>query len=155
MRGLFTSEGRAATRRVLKRLSNSASRSFVPIFLPFGVTCLCANAALAQRWTIDPSIEAQATLTNNANYGDSAQREGDLVFNILPAVRFLREGPRLRVAGAASLNMIGYADGTQTSRVLPRANVLANLEAIDQLFYIEAALFSQPGSIEPLLAAVR
>ena len=24
--------------------------------------------ALAQRWTIDPSIEAQATLTNNANY---------------------------------------------------------------------------------------
>ena len=66
----------------------------------------CAGPALAQRWNIDPSIEAQATLTNNANYDVGAQREGDLIFNVLPAVGFSREGPRLRVAGTASLNVI-------------------------------------------------
>ena len=151
MRGSFTGEGRAITLRALKRFSDSASRSLAPIVLPFGFTSLCADPALAQRWTINPSIEAQATLTNNANYEQEAQREGDLVFNILPAVSFLREGPRLRVAGAASLNMIGYADGTQTSRVLPRANVLANLEAIDQLFYIEAAVQANQSVLNPFL----
>ncbi len=73
------------------------------------------------------------------------------MFNVLPAVGFRREGPRLRVAGSASLNMIGYADGTQTSRMLPYANVLANLEAIDQLFYIDAALQANQSVINPFL----
>ena len=121
------------------------------LILALSLVLGCAGQALAQLWTIHPSIEAQATLTNNANYEQEAQREGDLVFNILPAVSFLREGPRLRVAGAASLNMIGYADGTQTSRVLPQANVLANLEAIDQLFYIEAALQANQSVLNPFL----
>ena len=47
--------------------------------------------------------------------------------------------------------MIGYADGTQTSRMLPYANVLANLEAIDQLFYIDAALQANQSLINPFL----
>ena len=127
--------------------------SGAPLRLVLGLWLMlgCADLALAQRWNIDPSIEAQVTLTNNANYENEAQREGDLVFSLLPAVGFSREGPRLRVAGAASLNMIGYADGTQTSRMLPQANVLANLEAIDQLFYIEAALRANQSVINPFL----
>ncbi|HKO67480.1 MAG TPA: TIGR03016 family PEP-CTERM system-associated outer membrane protein [Burkholderiaceae bacterium] len=109
------------------------------------------NTATAQRWIINPSVETQATLTNNANYDVSARREGDLIFNVLPAVGFAREGPRLRVDGAASLNFIGYADGTQTSRVLPQANILANLEAIDRLFYIEGALRANQELVNPFL----
>ena len=111
----------------------------------------CAGPALAQRWIINPSVETQATLTNNANYDTGAQREGDLIFNVLPGVGFSREGPRLRVNGAASINFIGYADGTQTSRVLPQANILANLEAIDRLFYIEAALRANQEVLNPFL----
>ena len=111
----------------------------------------CTGSAVAQRWFISPSIETQATLTNNANYDVGARREGDLVFNVLPAVSFAREGPRLRVNGAASLNFIGYADGTQTSRMLPQANILANLEAIDRLFYIEAALRANQEVLNPFL----
>ncbi len=48
----------------------------------------------------------------------------------------------------------GYVDGVQTNRVLPQANILANLEAIDQLFFIEAALRRQPVSIESVFADV-
>lgn len=110
---------------------------------------LGSSCAVAQRSTIEPSIEAQATLTNNANYEAGAQREADLVFNVFPAVSFSRIGPRLRLGGSASLNLIGYADGTQTSRVLPQANVLANLEAVDQLFYIEAALRANQDVLNP------
>lgn len=126
-------------------------RSSLPVYLSAGIALCAAGPALAQRWIIDPSIEAQATLTNNANYDTGAQREADLVFNLLPAVAFSREGPRLRLNGAASLNLIGYADGTQSSRVLPQANVLANLEAIDNLFYLEAALLANQEVLNPFL----
>ena len=109
----------------------------------------CASPALAQRLTIEPSVEAQATLTNNANYDNGSQREGDLVFNIRPAVNFLREGPRLRVNGSASLNLIGYAEGTQTSRIYPQANILANLEAVERFFFVEAELLANQSILNP------
>ena len=132
---------------VLKQLRGTRHRAFCYACLALG----CTSSAFAQRWDVDPSIRAEATLTNNANYEQSAQREGDLVFSVQPAVGFHREGPRLRVAGSASLNFIGYADGTQTSRILPYANVLASLEAIDQLFYIDAALQANQSLINPFL----
>ena len=57
----------------------------------------------------------------------------------------------MRVAGAASLNALWYVDGVQTNRVLPQANILANLEAIDQLFFIEAALVANQSVLNPFL----
>jgi uncharacterized protein (PEP-CTERM system associated) len=137
----------AATVTALKSMSGVPLRLVLALWLMLG----CPGAALAQRWNIGSSIGTQATLTNNANYDTGAQREGDLIFNILPAVSFSREGPRLRVAGAAALNMIGYVDGTQTSRMLPQANILANLEAIDQLFYIDASLRANQSVLNPFL----
>lgn len=120
--------------------------------LLFCVALGCASPVFAQQWIIEPSVETQATLTNNANYQSGSQREGDLVFNILPAVSFSREGPRLRVNGSAALNLIGYAEGTQSSRMQPRADILANLEAIDRLFYVEAALRANQETLNPFLA---
>jgi uncharacterized protein (PEP-CTERM system associated) len=111
----------------------------------------CAGPALAQRWNIDPSIGTQATLTNNANYDVGSQSEGDLILSVAPGVSFSREGSRLRVAGTASFNALWYVDGVQTNRVLPQANILANLEAIDQLFYIDAALLANQSVLNPFL----
>ena len=128
-------------------MSGIPLRLIVALLLALG----CAGPALAQRWNIDSSVEAQATLTNNANYDVGAQSEGDLIFNVRPAVSFTREGSRLRVAGAASLNAVWYVDGVQTNRVLPQANILANLEAIDQLFFIEAALLANQSVLNPFL----
>ncbi len=110
-----------------------------------------ASPTPAQQWSVSPSIEAGATLTNNANYDTGAQREADLIFNVAPGVTFSRDGPRLRVNGSASLNVIGYASGTQTSRVLPQADVLANLEAVERFFFIEAALRANQEVLNPFL----
>ncbi|MDQ3188287.1 MAG: TIGR03016 family PEP-CTERM system-associated outer membrane protein [Pseudomonadota bacterium] len=111
-----------------------------------------ASSAGAQKWVVEPSIAVQATATNNANLDTGAQGEADLIINFQPALSFSREGPRLRINGAASLNFIGYANGTQTSRVLPQANILANLEAIERVFYIEAALQTNQEVLNPFLA---
>jgi uncharacterized protein (PEP-CTERM system associated) len=116
------------------------------------VTLGCNSPVFAQQWMIAPSVETQATLTNNANYQTGAQREGDLIFSILPAINFSREGPKLRINGSASVNLIGYVDGVQQSRALPQANILANLEAIDRLFFIEAALLSNQEFLNPFLS---
>jgi uncharacterized protein (PEP-CTERM system associated) len=88
----------------------------------------------------ETSIRTEATFTNNANYGASANRESDLILEFAPTWRFNRQGGRLRVDGSVSLDMIGYVNGTQVSSILPSANILANLEAIDNLFYVDAAL---------------
>lgn len=110
-----------------------------------------ATSAHAQNWLFSPSIEAGATLTNNANYDTGAEREADLIFNVAPGIAFSRDGPRLRVNGSASLNVIGYANGTQSSRILPQAGVLANLEAVERFFFIEAALQVDQEVLNPFL----
>ena len=102
-------------------------------------------------WSTGASIGVEATLTNNANYGLAENRESDLIFNIFPSITFNREGARLRVAGTASLNMVGYVNGVQTSRILPQANILANLEAVEHLFFIDASLLANQNIVNPFL----
>jgi uncharacterized protein (PEP-CTERM system associated) len=66
-------------------------------------------------------------------------------------VSFSHEGQRLRIAGSAALNLIYYVDGVQANRALPQANILANLEAIDRVFFIEAALLANQETLNPFL----
>jgi len=91
-------------------------------------------------WWTEASIRTQLTATNNANFGDSSDRAADLIIEVMPALSFNREGDRLRVNGYVAANAIGYVDGTQTNRILPQANVLANLEAVENLFFIDAGV---------------
>ena len=104
-----------------------------------------------QGWATEASFTAQATLTNNANYGESSVRAGDLVLEFIPALNFNRQGGRLKVNGYVALDMLGYVDGTQANSILPRANILANLEAIDNLFFVDAALFAGQSVENPFL----
>lgn len=123
----------------------AGASNFLALLIALGGT----TPLLAQQWRFAPTLEAQATLTNNANYGNDAQREGDLILNVVPGIIFVREGPRFRLSGSASLNAIGYADGTQTSRILPQADIVGKLEAIERLFYVEAALVANQEVLNP------
>lgn len=109
-----------------------------PVVLPDPALGAPRRGALG--WWTDANITARATATNNANFGASDDREPDLVLELRPALSFNREGSRLRVNGFVAADLIAYLDGTQTNRVLPQANVLANFEAVDNLFYIDASL---------------
>ncbi len=104
-----------------------------------------------QGWATEASFTAQATLTNNANYGESSVRAGDLVLEFIPALNFNRQGGRLRVDGFVALDMLAFVDGTQASSILPRANILANLEAIDNLFFVDASFFVGQSVENPFL----
>jgi uncharacterized protein (PEP-CTERM system associated) len=102
-------------------------------------------------WSTEASIAGQATLTNNGNYGDIGNREPELILEATPALRFSRRGARLRVDGAVALRMLGYVNDTQTSSILPNANVSANFEAVENLFFIDGSLFVDQGIENPFL----
>lgn len=102
-------------------------------------------------WATEASFTAQATLSNNANYGLATDRAGDLILEFIPALSFNRESARFRTSGYIALDFLGYVDGTQASSILPRANILANLEAIDNLFFIDASLFAGQSVENPFL----
>jgi uncharacterized protein (PEP-CTERM system associated) len=105
----------------------------------------------AQGWQTEASIGAQATVTSNANFESSDASESEVILNVFPAIRFSRDTGRFRVDGGASLNMIGYVQGTETSRILPQADVLAELEAIERFFFIEGALIVNQDLLNPFL----
>ncbi len=130
-----------------------AARRFRGLRATRSVAALDAPAARRVGWWSETSITAQATLTNNANYGESGDREGDLIIELIPAWNFHREGARLRVDGFVSLDMLGYVEGTQTSRILPQANVLANLEAIENLFFIDGSIVANQSVRQSVSAA--
>jgi hypothetical protein len=97
-----------------------------------------------QGWATESSITTRATLTNNANYGTTDVRAGDLILEVIPAFSFNREGGRLRVNGSVALDGFVYVDGTQVNSILPQANVTASLEAVENLFFIDASWSKTP-----------
>jgi uncharacterized protein (PEP-CTERM system associated) len=107
----------------------------------------------AQAWYTEASVTGLATVTNNANYGDGGggPREGDVILELIPSLRFGREGARLRVNGYVALDMLTYVHGTQVDRILPQASVLANLEAVENLFFIDAAFTANQQVENPFL----
>lgn len=106
-------------------------------------------------WVTETSVRAQATLTDNADYGSSGAKEGDLILELVPTWSFNRQGGRLRVDGSVSLDMFAYVNGTQTNSILPTASILANLEAVENLFYIDAALNVDQSVENPYLPTSR
>ena len=47
--------------------------------------------------------------------------------------------------------MLDYVDGTQTSRILPQVDVLANLEAVENLFFIDGSVVANQSLVNPFL----
>lgn len=112
------------------------------------------GGAVTRGWNNEFSVRAQGTLTNNSGYGSGGSNgDADLVLELVPTWRFHRAGGRLRVDGSVALDMIGYAANTQVSRILPRANVLANLEAIDDFFFVDGSVTVTQGLQNPFLAS--
>jgi uncharacterized protein (PEP-CTERM system associated) len=149
----------SAAGRVVAAIAVGCVQSAVAQTLPSGAGYQIGDGSIpvvapkrgVQGWATEASFTAQATLTNNANYGESSVRAGDLVLEFIPALNFNRQGGRLKVDGYIALDMLAYVDGTQASSILPRANILANLEAIDNLFFVDASLFAGQSVENPFL----
>lgn len=107
-----------------------------------------SSPVLAQRWTLEPSINTQLTWTNNSLLG-TGDVQDDTILEIRPRLKILGEGARLRVSGSIALNGLTYLNGTQSSRVLPEGDLNARLEAVERWLYIEAGARAAQTSSDP------
>lgn len=126
-------------------------REFMPICAPapvwrrllkHGVSAIAlalSGVAYAERWTFDASVLTQVTATDNSGFESKSRRESDVLVELSPRIAIWGEGARLRVGGSATLGGVHYVDGTQDSRLLPTADLLATLEAIERRLFLEAA----------------
>jgi uncharacterized protein (PEP-CTERM system associated) len=130
----------------LSRAASGLIRAFTTVGL-----AVVAGAATAQVWHSEVRIGGQVTITDNANFESGTAKESDVIINVFPAIRFTRDGGRLRIDGAAALNLVGYVQGTQTSRMLPQANILAELEAVERFFFVEGEIVVNQDLLNPFL----
>lgn len=110
---------------------------------------LAAGSAPAQQWATSASIDGNLTATSNANFGASGNEESDVIAEVSPRISFFRQGARLRLSGDASLSASTYANSTQASRITPALALGANLEAIEQFFFIDSRVNVQQSAESP------
>jgi uncharacterized protein (PEP-CTERM system associated) len=120
--------------------SAGRSRAMVSrrVVLPIALL-LVAPASDAQRWARELSIDSIVTVSDNANLAGEEDKQDDVIAQISPRFSFRGEGSRVFVSGAGDLTYLWYTQGTARSGFRPQGNVLGRLEAIERLFFIEAA----------------
>jgi uncharacterized protein (PEP-CTERM system associated) len=109
---------------------------------------LVPDSCRADRWSIDRAIAAELTRTSNADLGGPTSAP-DTILALRPRIRLLGEGARLRISGSAALNLVGYAENTQPSRLNPEIDLAANLQAIEQFLFVDASLRASQESANP------
>jgi uncharacterized protein (PEP-CTERM system associated) len=107
-----------------------------------------ADTALAQRWFVEPSIGMRVTATNNTTLG-GLDGERDVVIGIRPRVVIRGDTPALHVRGSVAVESVNYTRQTQDNAILPQADLLARLMAVDRFFYIEGAVRALQTSANP------
>jgi uncharacterized protein (PEP-CTERM system associated) len=118
--------------------------------LAFALYCV-VPAALGANWFVETGIVGDVTATNNSNFDTSNTRESDVIVSLSPTIALRGEGRRLKVTGAAALSAVTYVEGTQASSFDPVGTFSANLEAIENWFFIDASV-SATRSVENPLA---
>jgi len=99
---------------------------------------------------IEPTIGVQEVLTDNVNLAPSDSKEGDLVTVLIPGLRLNEKSARASLTGTVNLAILLYArTGGQNNQVLPDANLIGNVEALEKFLYIEGAVAVQQTYFNP------
>ncbi len=100
-----------------------------------------APPAIAQTWTIDPSIGISGTATNNVDLAPSEQREGDFVTQITPTLVISERGTRTNLSGFISLPVVIYArTGSENNKVYPSVSLLGTVQPVKDFLFVEGAV---------------
>jgi uncharacterized protein (PEP-CTERM system associated) len=101
---------------------------------------LWSQPAFAQRTAVAPFVTGSATWTSNANFGSGQDEESDTIVELAPGAAIDVRGARYLLSGSIVLDGLYYVGGTQRDRVLPYADLLGRLEAVESLVFVEGAI---------------
>ncbi|HYP68310.1 MAG TPA: TIGR03016 family PEP-CTERM system-associated outer membrane protein [Thiobacillaceae bacterium] len=104
------------------------------------VTLFSAESALADQWTLTPSVSARAELTDNVGQAPDGNKESALILGVTPGFRLQSVGARrLKVDVSYFLSGVERLGEKNTSSDLNHSlGARANAEIVDQLFFVDA-----------------
>jgi uncharacterized protein (PEP-CTERM system associated) len=116
--------------------------------LAWGVPTIAAPA-MAADWKLTLSGRAVATATSNGNLAPSGEEKADLIGQITPMINASRAGARLNVDVAYAPSAYVYVNESRNSTLTHYLLADARLEAVEDLFFIDARALASQQFISP------
>jgi uncharacterized protein (PEP-CTERM system associated) len=133
-----------AARAHPKRNSRQVGSRISFLIVSAALGCGAAPSGAAN-WVVTPSVGLEETLTDNVNLQPADAAKSDLVTQLTPSITFSGKGARASLNGTISVPVLIYArTGSENNNVYPSANILGNVEAIENFLFVDGeALVSQ------------
>lgn len=87
-----------------------------------------------------PSIAAEETYTDNANYGFGGPAQGDWISQIVPALTVQSVTPRVHLSGNMQFDAVDYLHHTQPNRIMPSGGFDGTFEAVRNHLYLDSGV---------------
>lgn len=117
--------------------ASAAGRIHLPARAPIGLR-LPASGAL-QRWTVEPSVSAMATATDNAGFDPPADAESDVFLELFPSITISGRSPRVELDLDYTGQVSYAARGTASTEYLNSLAAVTRITAIENFLFIDAS----------------
>ncbi|HET9025104.1 MAG TPA: TIGR03016 family PEP-CTERM system-associated outer membrane protein [Burkholderiaceae bacterium] len=97
-----------------------------------------APLAHAQVMRVEPAIGADVTYSSNGNQAPSGQEQADVAVEVRPEFWITYQTARLKAYGLLGAVATTYIGGERSGNVYPMINIGATLQAIRDVFYVDA-----------------
>jgi uncharacterized protein (PEP-CTERM system associated) len=116
-------------------------------------TGLLSSPAVAETWRLTPSVNVRETYTSNANLAPSGQAQSSFVTTLGAGLGVAGNGARVQLNGFVGVSGNYYAGeydrNSSSQNIFVRANLLGNVEAIENFFFIEGAVNVSQSYLSP------
>lgn len=94
--------------------------------------------ARAESWTFTPHLEAQGSYSDNVTLAAPGQERGDTILEVSPGIAIHGDGARVKMNLDYSWQTLTYLDHSSNDTSNNMLSATANVEAIENWFYIDA-----------------
>jgi uncharacterized protein (PEP-CTERM system associated) len=98
-------------------------RSACAVAAAAALLCQGPQQALAQALRVEPALRTEAVASSNLNWGSADTSEAGALLDVMPSLALHYQGPRLRLAVDAGLDLRTASGGSTASAVLPRLDL--------------------------------
>lgn len=116
------------------------------------LACAISAPAWAADWVLGASVTAAETYTDNVALGAASNAKSDWITTITPAFTAIKDGARLKADASYSNQNLVYAGDSARNTTHHQLKARANLELIENEFFIDATASISQAPISPLAA---
>ena len=130
----------------------AAALASAPLSLHAQVTPPVATPPVATPTVVTPTVvtvDASLTASNNGALSAPGLERNEFLASIRPKLAISRRGAGFELDLEAAATLLGYANGTQRSGVLPDARAALKATVVERLLYLDAAARVRQAEVDP------